>query len=143
MVAKKRYHHSKHRSRRHERITMHDREMDRHNLEGDINHKHERFNDEHHSDRDSYPRGMYRRPLSSAELYEGMPTGMRRGLEDDMMITEDHRAIANLPQEVMIKPYPMTGPYMPEDLNDDISGVDAQMDYDDMQRRHGFYPKKV
>lgn len=107
------------------------------------NHERERFNDEWRSDKDSYPRGMYRGRLTNAELYEGMPTSMRSELEDGQMIREDHRAIANLPQEVMIKPYPMTGPYMPEDLEDSIHGVDAQMDYDDSQRRANFYPKKV
>ena len=107
------------------------------------NHERQKYNDEHHADKDSYPRDMYRRPVSEAELYSGMPTGMRSGLEDDAMLHEDHRAIANLPQEVMIKPYPKVGPYMPEVLNDDVSGVDAQMDYDDEQRRSHFYPKKV
>lgn len=138
----KRYHQSK-KDRMDERMGM-ERYNSRHGSpEGDVNHRREKFNDEQRSEKDLYPRGMFRRPLREAELYEGMPTGMRRGLEDDMMITEDHRAIANLPQEVMIKPYPRTGPYMPEDLNDDISGVDAQMDYDDAQRRNSFYPKKV
>lgn len=107
------------------------------------NHNSQKYNDEHHSDKDSYPRDMYRKPLSAAELYSGMPTSMRSELEDSAMIREDHRAIANLPQEVMIKPYPMVGPYLPEVLNDDVSGVDAQMGYDDDQRRRHFYPKKV
>ena len=62
---------------------------------------------------------------------------------DRSMIREDHRAIANLPQEVMIKPYPKTGPYMPEDLDDTIRGVDRQMDYDDNKRAEHFFPKKV
>ena len=59
------------------------------------------------------------------------------------MIQEDMRAIANLPQEVMIKPYPKTGPYLPEGLDDTIASVDHQMDYDDNKRRMNFYPKKV
>jgi len=107
------------------------------------NHQSQKYNDEHHSDKDSYPADMYGHELSAAEEYMGMPTDMRGGLEHSAMIREDHRAIANLPQEVMIKPYPKTGPYLPEDLNDDVSGVDAQMDYDDEQRRNHFYPKKV
>lgn len=59
------------------------------------------------------------------------------------MIRMDTSKIANLPQEVMIKPYPATGPYLPEGLNDTIAGVDKQMDYDDDKRRDTFYPKKV
>jgi len=64
-------------------------------------------------------------------------------MQDGGMIREDMRAIANLPQEVMMKPYPMTGPYLPEGLDDTIAGVDRQMDYDDQKRRMNFYPKKV
>lgn len=63
--------------------------------------------------------------------------------QDGGMIREDMRAIANLPQEVMIKPYEMTGPYMPEDLDDTIRGVDHQMDMDDSKRRATFKPRKV
>jgi len=123
------------RDRREDRSVKSDRAMP--------NHEREKFNDEHRSEKDEVPRGMYRGALTNAELYMGMPTGMRGGLENGQMIKEDHRAIANLPQEVMIKPYPMTGPYLPEDLEDSIHGVDAQMDYDDNQRRAHFYPKKV
>ena len=67
----------------------------------------------------------------------------RADIEKPGMIYEDRRAIANLPQEVMIKAYPMTGPYMPEDIDDTGRGIERQMDYDDSQRRAHFYPKKV
>jgi hypothetical protein len=59
------------------------------------------------------------------------------------MIHMDPHAIANLPQNVMIKPYPKAGPYMPEGLDDTIAGIDRQMDYDDDKRRDTMYPKKV
>ncbi len=108
-----------------------------------VNHESDRFNDEHHRDKDRLSAGMYHKGLTSAELYAGMEPRRRRELEDAGMIHEDHRAIANLPQEVMMKPYPMTGPYLPEDLDDTIAGVDGQMDYDDSQRARHFYPKKV
>ncbi len=75
--------------------------------------------------------------------YEGMDPRRRQEMEDAGMIHEDHRAIANMPQEVMIKPYPRTGPYLPEGIDDTIRGVDHQMDYDDSQRARNFYPKKV
>lgn len=108
-----------------------------------INHQDDHFNDEYRHDKDMMERGMYRKGLTSAELYQGMDPRERRGLEDESsMIHEDHRAIANLPQEVMIRPYPMTGPYLPEDLDDTIRGVDGQMDYDDYHRKMHFYPKK-
>ena len=107
------------------------------------NHQRDHFNDEMRSDKDRMERGMYRGPLTEAEMYAGMEPRRRQELEDAGMIHEDHRAIANLPQEVMIKPYPKTGPYLPEVLEDTIRGVDGQMDYDDSQRREHFYPKKV
>lgn len=108
-----------------------------------VDHHSDKFNDEHKHQKDGHERNMYRRPVSAGEHYAGMPTRMRTELEDSAMIHEDHRAIANLPQEVMIKPYPMAGSYIREVLNDDISGVDAQMGYDDAKRREHFYPKKV
>lgn len=72
-------------------------------------------------------------------------TDPRRTMEmqDAGMIHADPRHIANLPQEVMIKPYTKTGPYLPEGLDDTIAGVDHQMDYDDSKRKQTFYPKKV
>jgi hypothetical protein len=77
------------------------------------------------------------------EMYAGMDSRRHMEREDGGMIYENHAAIANLPQEVMIKPYPRTGPYMPEGIDDTIRGVDKQMDHDDSQRRRGFLPKKV
>ena len=75
--------------------------------------------------------------------YEGRSARRHEEMRDAGMITEDHNAIANLPQQVMIKMYPKNGPYMPEPLDDTIRGVDMQMDYDDGKRRQHFYPKKV
>ena len=108
-----------------------------------VNHHNDHFNDEHKHNRDVGERAMVRRGLTSAENYAGMEPRRRQELEDAGMIHEDHMAIANLPQNVMIKQYPRTGPYMPEDLDDTIKGVDGQMDYDDNHRKAHFYPKKV
>jgi hypothetical protein len=58
------------------------------------------------------------------------------------MIKEDHRAIANLPQEVMIKAYaPMPG-FLPEDLDDTIRGIDRQMSEDHKASKGGLNPMK-
>ena len=81
--------------------------------------------------------------MRGRELYAGMEPRRRQEMEDAGMIHEDHSAIANLPQNVMIKKYPESGPYMPEGLDDTIAGVDRQMDYDDEKRREHMYPKKV
>ena len=75
--------------------------------------------------------------------YAGMESRRKEEREDGGMIAEDKNAIANMPQEVMIKMYPKTGPSMPEDLDDTIRGIDKQMDADDSKRRQHFAPKKV
>lgn len=132
MAAKR--HHS---SRRKEHITAHDRAVDRRNLE------HARESREHHSSSGHHLMVHHPHHTMHSGYYGDMHSRRRQELEDAGMIHEDHNAIANLPQEVMIKPYPNTGPYMPEGLDDTIRGIDHQMNYDDSQRRKNFYPKKV
>jgi hypothetical protein len=106
-----------------------------------VGHQKEKFNDEWRNDKDGYE--MAPEYGRGADYFPTMSGEGRRGIEKPGMIYEDRRAIANFPQEVMMKPYPMTGPWMPEDLDDTGKGVERQMDYDDAQRRSGFYPKKV
>ena len=74
--------------------------------------------------------------------YEGAEGRRTQEMQDGGMIREDRSAIANLPQEVMMKAYPKTGPYMPEMLDDTLRGVDKQMDGDDSQRRKTMNPHK-
>ncbi len=107
-----------------------------------INHHNDKFNDEKKHNKDSKGASVGFRH-QGAEGYAGMGERRTQEMQDMGMIREDTRAIANLPQEVMIKPYPKTGPYLPEGIDDTIRGVDDQMDYDDSQRRSHFYPKKV
>jgi hypothetical protein len=64
-------------------------------------------------------------------------------MQEADMIREDHSKIANLPQEVMIKPYPQSYDYMPEDIDDGIRGVDRQISTDNRKRDEYFKPKKV
>lgn len=97
----------------------------------------DKFNDETHHQRSPMKHGP------TAGAYEGPASRRKMEMMDAGMIHEDHSQIANLPQQVMIKPYPMTGPYMPEDLDDTISGVHEQMDYDDKKRAEHYFPKKV
>jgi hypothetical protein len=108
---------------------------------GQLDHSRPKFNDKDRGDQ--FPNDGFLNSQSEAQHYMGMPASMRSGLEKPEMIYEDPRAIANLPQEVMIKPYPKTGPYLPEGLDDSLRGIDQQMDFDDSQRRRGFFPKKV
>lgn len=109
-----------------------------------VNHKPDKFNDEIRHDKDAgMESAMYRRAKVNEGFYAGPEPRRMLEMKDAGMLYEDHSAIANLPQDVKIKPYPKTGPYMPEVLNDDLSGIDAQMNYDDSQRRAHWYPKKV
>ena len=87
--------------------------------------------------------GMIEAPGRGEDYFPTMSGQGRKSIEKPEMIYEDNRAIANLPQEVMIKAYPKNGPYLPEDLDDTAHGVDRQEDYDDSKRRSNMYPKKV
>ena len=64
--------------------------------------------------------------------YEGRRT---QEMEDAGMIREDRMAIANLPQEVMIKPYPDPDDYAVYNLNDTISGIDHQRKVDSKDKK--------
>ena len=86
-------------------------------------------------------RSSYRKNAMDG-FYAGAEPRRRQELEDAGMIHEDHSAIANLPQNVMIKDYPTGGYYLPEGINDRLSGIDHQMDYDDNKRRQNFNPHK-
>jgi hypothetical protein len=75
--------------------------------------------------------------------YAGHDARRHQEMEDGGMIREDHSQIANLPQEVMMKPYPYAGADMPEGLDDTIRGVDHQINVlDDGQRKKFNVPKK-
>ena len=93
----------------------------------------------HHSSHKRHPASYH----SSEGDYSGEYARRTQEMQDAGMIHEDRSAIANLPQNVMIKPYEKTGPYMPEGLDDSIRGVDHQMDMDDSKRRSHNVPKKV
>ena len=81
--------------------------------------------------------------MEKHEYYAGAESRRKQEHEDGGMISEDHSAIANLPQNVMMKPYPRPGGYMPEDLDDTIRGIDEQMGEDNRKRMQHFHPKKV
>lgn len=117
-MAAKRHHESKREARRDEHMGME---------------RHERGPVKEHMRKEDY-----------GEYYAGPEARRTQEMEDGGMIREDRSAVANLPQMMMMKPYPMTGPYMPEGLDDTIKGVDHQMsELDDRQRARNNVPKKV
>lgn len=73
--------------------------------------------------------------------YAGVDARRRQEFEDGQMIKEDHNAMANMPQEVIMRFYPRPE-YAKYDLNDDIRGIDKQMDDDGKRKKHGPYPEK-
>lgn len=85
---------------------------------------------------------MAKRHHHNSGHYEGHSDRRRQEMADSGMIHENHAAIANLPQEVMIKPWPDGGSYMPEHLDDTIHGVNKQMEADDSKRMQHLKPRK-
>jgi hypothetical protein len=90
-----------------------------------------------HAGMERYERG----PLRGH--YEGHDGRRHDEMRDGGMINEDHNAIANMPQHVMIKPWPAGGSYLPEGLDDSISGINRQMEKDDSKRSEYMRPHKV
>lgn len=88
---------------------------------------------------------MAKRHHSSVKdgAYSGELARRTQEMQDAGMIHNDMSAIANLPQNVMIKPWPDGGSYMPENLDDTITGINRQMGMDDGKRSQHMNPKKV
>lgn len=117
-------------------------------MRSDFDKRPDKFNDSERHDKDGKMGDMgfdtrISRRANMNEFYAGMDARRRQELEDSGMINENPNAIANLPQEVMIKSYPKSNNYLPEGIDDTGRGVDMQMDYDDGKRSARMYPKKV
>ncbi len=72
--------------------------------------------------------------------YSGNLNSARRQERNDFsMISENKSACANLPQEVMYKPWPKGSDYANYDLDDTIKGIDSQEreDVSGMKRHKG------
>lgn len=89
-------------------------------------------------------RSEVKKVMKNNDYYAGMDSRRYTEMRDAGMISEDHNAVANLPQEVMMKEYPKTD-YFSYNLNDDIRGIDTQIN-DDVRkekRKAGMpYPSK-
>jgi hypothetical protein len=75
--------------------------------------------------------------------YESMSMRLSTEQHDAGMIRENHSAIANLPQEVMIKPWPTIGNPMNMTLDDGITGVDAREKKENSKRSSYTDPRKA
>lgn len=81
--------------------------------------------------------------LKHREYYAGEEGKRTQEMEDGGMLHEDRSCVANMPSELMMKPYPKNGNYLPEDLDDTLTGIDRQINMDDRKRKEHFHPKKV
>lgn len=162
-MAHKRRHHTSKRMRHKEHMGMehYERGPVRHHSPTKIHHMKDHFNDEYRNDKEGEGYGRYvydreatdprslemsahrRAGMIGAEHYAGMNPRRRQEMEDAGMIHEDHREIANLPQGVVMRPYPMETGYTPEELDDTLRGITRQMNYDNGKKMQHFYPKKV
>ena len=84
---------------------------------------------------------MYSKHANEGD-YSGELARRTQEMQDAGMIRENPSAIANLPQEVMIKPWPDGGSYMPERLDDTIRGINMQVEADDSKRNQHEKPHK-
>lgn len=77
-----------------------------------------------------------------SEGYAGYVGRMRKEWEDSRMLSEDHNAIANMPQDVKYHRWPFS-PYdgYPH-LDDTMSGIDYQMHQDNKKRKRETMPEK-
>lgn len=76
------------------------------------------------------------------EYYAGMDPRRRQEMADANMISEDNKAVANLPQNVIMREYPKArfGGY--SELNDTLMGIDIQMNDDDKEMKKMRFPEK-
>ena len=82
--------------------------------------------------------------MESRDYYSGLEARRRQEMLDGGMISEDKGAIANLPQNVMIKAYSKPE-YDMYDLDDTVRGVEVQMNDDvrkERRKKGQAYPEK-
>lgn len=77
------------------------------------------------------------------ESYAGMDSRRAQEHKDGEMIGNSNTAFANMPQEVVMKYYNDANSYLPENLNDGGTGIDAQLRLDNSKKNAKLNPKKV
>ena len=110
-----------------------------HEREGEKRHMHHEHKDRMH-EREGEERHMHHAKhrahmLREREEYAGHDMAREQERRDSRMICEDHNAVANLPQEVMMKSFPRMPYGLNPYLDDTISGIDEQQ-YDDTSTMH-------
>lgn len=107
--------------------------------------KHKRYHHHkshaHHEHREHEKRSRGTEEYREKEMYAGSAMRERMEYDSSMMIQENHSAMANLPQEVMMKYYPSTA-YQNENVPDTIRSIDVQIRDDMKHHKKGNYPEK-
>ena len=75
------------------------------------------------------------------EMFAGKGQADRMQYEMGMMVQEDRSAMANLPQQVVMRDYPKN-PYAMGRVPDTIAGVDNQIREDSKHQKSGRFPEK-
>ena len=86
--------------------------------------------------------GRHQSSRPDTEMYAGKDERRMQEHRDAGMIHEDHNAIANLPQGVVMREYPKSHDYLDWSSDDTAGGIHAQMDLDHGKMRKTFNPKK-
>ena len=72
----------------------------------------------------------------------GMKNKMEKEFYDSGMIRADRSAVANLPQEVIMREYPKGNYGYGVSLDDTASGIDKQIKDDSKEMKRDAYPEK-
>jgi hypothetical protein len=75
------------------------------------------------------------------EMYAGKTMRSEMDRENSHMIGEDHHAIANMPQHVVMRSWPKGYDYVDYHLNDTISGIDTQRKSDSKFKKQRAHPE--
>lgn len=74
--------------------------------------------------------------------YAGAESRRKMEDSDSGMISSDYSAMANMPQDVIIKAYPKYGYGVRESLDDTSRGIDHQMMEDNKEKKKEEFPEK-
>jgi hypothetical protein len=75
------------------------------------------------------------------EMYAGKKMRSHMDRENAHMIGEDHNAIANMPQHVVMRSWPKGYDYVDYHLDDTISGIDTQRKMDSKFKKDRPHPE--
>ena len=82
------------------------------------------------------------RPIMAKRYYGKMDPARKLEREDFGMINSDYNAVANLPQQVVMKDWPAESNYNNYGVEDSIRGIDRQLNADGSKMKSQLQPEK-